>query len=256
MSLEQGREVILYQDQPLEVIRSRSLALPDSPAARRFSPLSDVVVGRYGVTGFVIVDNRPEKRFVSYNDGDWVGLTYSEDERKHFHLSYPGQDPAHFFDTDTGFKMIRYFALPPSVREFFKLDRFLGDPFIDKCCREGTLPEEFDEVPSAYKWAFWRANEDEIRQVTNSVVLGVNPHVTKEQLEDWNNPWREVVYLSFHPWRDLIHVLTAGVDSIYAAIHNFDEVISRFDRDRRLTPRALRLSVEQSRPLALPPPTT
>lgn len=256
MSLEQDKEVILYQGQPLEVIRSRSLVLPDSPAARRFFLPSGVVVGCYGVTGFVIFDSRPEKRFVTYTDGEWIGIEYSENDKKYFQISHPGQNPTHFFDTDTGFKMIRYFALPPSVREFFSRDRFLGDPMIDKCCRQGTLPEEFDEVPSAWNWAFCGASENEIREVTNSVILGANPHLTKEQLEDWEHPWREVIYLSFHPWRDMEHVLTVGADSIYAAIYNFDEVIRRFDKDRKLTPRDLRLSDKQSGTLQLPPPTT
>lgn len=252
MNPEQGQEVILYQGQPLEVTRPGSLVLPDSPSAKRFSLLSEVVVGRYGVTGFVIGDSRPEKRFVSYTDGDWVGCDY-EGERASFALHYPHWNPAHFLDTDTGFKMIRYFALPPQIREFFSRDRFLGDPMIDKCCREGTLPEEFDEVPSAWMWAFGEADKDEIRDITKSVILGANPHVTEEQLQDWDNPWRKVVYLSFHPWRDLIDVVTAGANSIYAAIHNFDTVIERFDRREELTPRIPSLLNQQSGTLQLPP---
>lgn len=125
MSNEQDREIIPYQGQALEVIRSKGLILPDSPAAKRFFLPSGAVVGRYGVIGFVMIDSKPENRYVSYTDGDWVGVTYREED---FKWIYSDRNPSHFLNTDTGFKMIRYFALPSAVRIFFEKDKFLGIP--------------------------------------------------------------------------------------------------------------------------------
>jgi len=250
MSIEEGRAIVPYQDQALEIVKSRSLVLPDSAAAKRFFLPSGAVVGRYGVIGFLMIDSKPENRYVSYTDGEWAGVTYREEDLK---WSYPERNPSHYLNTDTGFKMIRYFALPPAVRAFFEKDKYLGDPLIDKCCREGTLPEELDEVKAYGNYAYWIADQKEVDDLIKSVIHSAYPQVTRDQLQDWKNPLGESVYLSFHPWKDFEDILPMGTDSIQAAIYNFDSVIERFDAQRVLTPRELSLDIEEQPRLKLHP---
>lgn len=107
------------------------------------------------------------------------------------------------------------------------------------------MPEELDEVIASGSYAYWLADQNEINELTESVICSANPQVAREQLRDLNTRWGESIYLSFHPWRDFEDVLRMGSDSIYSAIYNFDTVIERFDSKRVLTPRELQLDTEQ-----------
>lgn len=231
-SVQDTRTIDLYKGQPLEVFKSRGL-LPDLEVSKRLFLPSGVIKGIYGVTGFIIIDKTPEDRFVGYTS-DLVGVTWSE---KNFEISE--EDISHFLNTKEGFKMIRYFALPPSVRSFFERDRFLGDPLIDKCCSE-DIPKELDETgPLRLGYAFSSIYEGEVKEMVDNVLLHSNPQLTKDELNDWKNPWEEKAYISFHPWKDFQNILEIGSQSIYAAIFSFDRIIQQFDTNHIMKPREL-----------------
>lgn len=238
-----NRALVLYQGAPLEQIGTRALIFPggQQQESRFFIP-EDIVVGRYGVAGFVVVDKSPEDRWVTYTDSEWSGVGYREDEVR-LRVEFEGANPTHFLHTDRGFKMIRYFVLSPQVEDFFAKDRFLGEPLIDKCCREGTLPEEFDEVPAHTNHAFGNAAFRGVEEdLIDAVIRTTFPDLTEEEMEMYSHGRNQYAYVSFHPWQEFKYVIGEGQNSIYAAISNFDEVIGRFDTKQLLTPRDLRVT--------------
>src|SRR3989338_2966576 len=91
----QDNQIILYEGSPLERITTSDIVLrSDAPLMKqkRFYLASDVVVGEYGVTGFVIVDNKPEDRWISYTDGDELGVRWGENDSVHF-MIWKEEDP-------------------------------------------------------------------------------------------------------------------------------------------------------------------
>ena len=145
------RAVIVYEGSPVEKIGTRALAFPEvhQKEPRFFLP-EDIVVSRYGIIGFLIVDNHPEQRNVTYANPEWTGIKIDE-----YTLGLGDKkNSPHFFKTDKGFKMVRYFILPPNVGDFFAQDKYLNEAMIDKMCRQETFAEEFDEEPEKLKWVF------------------------------------------------------------------------------------------------------
>jgi len=228
MSLERRDQAIqLYRDTGLAVIESRNLALPETPERKRFFLPADILISKYGVIGFVLLDSRPEQRWITYTDSEFIGLSTSEES-----VPWESRDDririSHYVDTETGFKMIRYFVLPPVVSEFFKRDKFLGDPFIDKCCRDGTLPEELDEVPAEPFWAFGNDFEG-IEEFVDSIIQGACTNIQPEESQKYHWMTNRRVYVSFHAWENSRDVTIEGERSIAAALNNFDNVLERFD---------------------------
>ena len=75
-------------------------------------------MGQYGVTGFLIVDTRPEERWESYTNTDLYGVSHSLEHCIHIPDDVRN-DPvriSHYINTDKGFKMVRYFLIPKNVR--------------------------------------------------------------------------------------------------------------------------------------------
>lgn len=138
--------------------------------------------------------------------------------------------------------MIRYFILPNNVKDFFRKDKFLGYPMIDKCCREDTLPEEFDETEVNPVYAF---NGEEIETV-DMIITGISPKL--EQIGELRFSWEDFghhPYFSFHPWQVYKPVVEVGEESIVKAIKNFDNFLSRFDQKRILQKRTLEIKGSQ-----------
>lgn len=231
-----NRAIVLYNGAPLERIDTRALVFTDGHQENpRFFIPEDIVAGRYRVIGFLIVDNKPENRWVSYTNGEWTGVEVSEPDM----LFKESTNRSHFLNTSRGFKMIRYFILPPNVAEFFEQDKFLGGPLIDKCCREGTLPEEFDEEPANTNHAFGLGDGEEL---TKSVVKASFPELTADEQRRYGWGSNQRAYVSFHPWQDFKFVIQEGQKSIYTAINNFDDILARFDRKRVLPERDLQVT--------------
>ena len=253
--MSERNQVILYEGSPLERITASNIVLRrDKPLIeqKRLFLASDVVVGEYGVTGFVVVDNKPEDRWLSYTDGDELGVRWGENDSVHF-MIWKEEDPnrlLHYLDTSQGFKMIRYFILPSNVSAFFGTDRYLGGPMIDKCACEGAIPNEFDEVKINPNYAF----NGEERELIDRIIEHINPRL--EQIGESRFSWEDFghhVYFSFHPWQVYRPVLEIGEESIVRAVKNFDQFLSRFDERKKLQRRALEIEGAQEYKGILPP---
>lgn len=246
--------VILYEGSPLEKIAASSIVLNNSELMKseRIFLASDVIIGEYGVTGFVLVDNKPENRWRSYTDGEWTGVTFKPNDIElplFYSIGENSPRLVHFVDTDKGFKMIRYFVLPSHVKEFFERDRHLGSPLIEKCCEEGTLPAEFDEVKVDLGYAF----NGEQTDLINRILERVNPRFEKiPEVMLWQNIGQHA-YFSFHPWQHYKPVLQAGEEAVVRAIRNFDMILSRFDMRNTLAKRELKPEIAQPYAGVLPP---
>lgn len=246
--MEDTNQVIVYQGSPLERVAASQLVMPETfmmMEQKKLYLASDVIIGKYGIVGMVIVDSRPEKRWYSYTNSDWTGVSMDAEAddpdfllARHGIESYDSYRKAHFFDTDKGFKMIRYFILPENVREFFKRDSYLGDPLIDKCCREGTLPAEFDEVVVNPSLGF----RDEDREVIDMILGQISPSL--EKIGQHRFSWEDFghhLYFSFHPWQHYKPVAQAGEEAVVRAVKNFDSVLRRFDEREVLQKRDLQV---------------
>ena len=253
-----NNSVILYQGSPLERIAASGIVMAKNKPlikSERIFLASDIIVGQYGVTGFVLVDNKPENRWVSYTDGDRTRITwrlpYDEDEFALMGIiDEPYRMASHYINTSKGFKMIRYFILPNNVKEFFQRDRKLDEPLIEKCCEEGTLPGDFDEEKVNIALAF----HGEERALVDRIIKNITPRF--KRIGGLRLSWQDSgyhAYFSFHPWQHYKPVLEAGEESIVRAIKNFDTVLSRFDMNKRLTKRDLKTELAENYRGVLPP---
>lgn len=241
--MTENQEIILHEGNLLErVVASSIIQRKDKPLMqnKRLFLASDVIVGEYGVTGFLVVDNKPEDRWWSYTDGEKTGCVWSETDSLQL-TAWKKTDPnrlSHYLNTSTGFKMIRYFVLPSNVKEFFDKDRYLGDPMINKCACEGTIPEYFDEERVNPSLAFSGGQ----RELVDEILEYINPRLEKigESRFSWED-FGHNVYFSFHPWQAYKPVLQAGEESIIKAIGNFDQFLSIFDQKKALRKRILEL---------------
>ncbi|MBI2632243.1 hypothetical protein HYW75_04525 [Candidatus Pacearchaeota archaeon] len=237
------QEIILYKNKPLERITASNIVLREETPLmkeKRLFLASDVIVGEYGITGFVAVDNKPEDRWWSYTEGDRIGVKWSVEDSPLL-VAWKVSNPkrlSHYINTSTGFKMIRYFVLPSSVQEFFRRDKFLGDPLINKCAREGTILEEFDEVLVNPTYAF----SGEQRELIDGILEHINPRLEKigESRLSWED-YGHAVYFSFHPWQEYKPILEIGQESIMNSVLNFDKFLSHFDQRKTLKKRVLEL---------------
>lgn len=251
LPLLMGGDIVLYEGSPLERIAASAVGLETVAKPLKKPQIylaSDVIVGAYGVTGFVLVDIKPERRWVSYTNSDWFGVTF-ETSGNHLLKFEVESDPvrrAHFFDTNEGFKMIRYFIMPDNVQEFFTRDKFLGEPMVDKCCRDGTLPEDYDEDPVSSNHAIY----DESGDILEAVLKTINPSFGVPAFSTERMGHR--IYFSFHSWQLYKPVLEVGEESVVRAIRNFDTFLSRFDQTKQLQRRELPLEAAVAYSRVLP----
>lgn len=249
--------VILYEGSPLERIAASAVlprnkdVLQEFLHSRFFLP-SDIVMGRYGVTGFLIIDTRPEERWESYTDTNLYYISHSLDHRIHI-PDEDRNDPirvSHYINTDKGFKMIRYFLLPNNVRTFFESDEDLGEPMVRKCCR--TIPKWFDEDEAREVFGELSGDEEGDKLVA-AIIEGITPRLRQiGETELKRYDFKHQRYLSFHPWRFVKDVLAVGEDSIVEAIGNFDKFLGTMDRRGVLRKRNLQTNGAAEYRLALP----
>ena len=260
--------VILYEGSPLERIAATTVLPTERQALQeflhsRFFVASDLVAGQYGVTGFLIVDTRPERRWESYTDNDLYGVTHGLDHCVHI-PDEVRNDPvriSHYINTEHGFKMIRYFLLPKSVDAFFKNDRFLGEGMIKKACEQDAMPHWYDEE-EGYDVFTHDAGSEAGRKIVERVIQEITPRlqqIGETNLQEFD--FRHQRYLSFHPWQFLREALAVGEDSIVQSIGNFDRFLAAFDKRSVLRKRDIRADGVQEYRIALPantysPPST
>lgn len=232
-------EIVLYRGAPLEKIASSAIVSPQNYALLQEDRLhlaSDVIIGKYGVAGFVLVDNKPKKRWKSYVDPEWQGVGYHPDEPMLMHDEEFANNPfrqSHFLETDKGFMMLRYFVLPSKIKEFFDKDKYLGEPVIRKFCLEGTLPEEFDEEEAHIRNLYYHSSREAAS--INSIIDSINPNLKKVGDFYSTNLIGHYAFISFHRWPFYMPVVKAGEEAVVRSIRNFDEGLSKFDSKSRLS---------------------
>lgn len=235
MDAASGRAIELYHGAPLERVNSRAIVIPRINERTRYHLASDVFVSRYGVTGFLLGDQKPGQRHITYTDQEWVGTECNEDS-----IPWEGRDDpirrSHFLGTDTGFGMFRYFVLPPNVKDFFAQDEYLGDPMIDKYLR-GSLPKYYDELPADPIRI--REEEGMTRLIADIVNTAVPEHRLDAEYKGLSN-WDQFgarSYLSFHRWEFLRDMIEEGEVSLSKGLANLDKVIDMHDRAKIVTVR-------------------
>jgi len=237
-----GSQIVLYQGSPLERIAVNSF-LPHDRLVDLFHPRffipNEVVIGEYGVTGFVVIDSRPEKRWESYTDPDLFGVYHTLENHCGHLPSEPKKDPlrlAHYVNTDKGFKMIRYFLLPLKVHDLFRSDEDIGEGLIAKCCK-ADIPKWLDEEYALLVFGNYSTEEEGSRFMDSfkdslAQKLGV---IAKPN--QYRYGFRDEHYLSFHPWQFLTNVIQIGEASIVMAIGAFDSMLNKLDREGKLRKR-------------------
>jgi hypothetical protein len=233
-------QIELYQGNPIERIPNEKLTLREKLGAETLFLASDVTVGQYGQLGFVVIDTKPEKRYLGYFDGEDIGRTY-ETEGEMLSIQYP--DPnrqSHFLNTNIGFKMIRYFVLPPSVSDFFAREKNIGDAYIQKCLAEDSIPDDFDEV-RANPFHVFGPYEAEMqgKSLIKAVLDRVNQGGNLKEKFDPSRMFGRHCYASFFPWQVQVPVLEQARISILEGVSKLDHIISVLDNNNALAKRDL-----------------
>ena len=212
-------DIVLWQG-GITSLQLNQAATPLIFQPRFFLP-SNIVVGRYGVVGMLVVDSKPRQRHTSYHDTEWTGVDIEESDIWDLE-SYDLVRRAHFLNTDQGFSIIRAFALPSHVADLFARDRFLGDPFIEKCACDGTFDAPFDEERAATNLN----PVDEALSLIEAVAFAgwQTAGITDPKMSDW----RQIrTWLSFHGWFAFTPAIEQGQLSLQRAIGNFDTLLQR-----------------------------
>lgn len=257
---ERKGEVVQFQGGLVERfsnLTNQLAALPNQQ--ERYYPVSPIYRGRFGVEGYLFVDHHPEERWHSYTEDGCSMVPYHRGEPSYCgHDVPPTDDPirlAHFFNTDQGFKLVRFFHLPEVVTQAFAEDEFSGDHLIEKCIRDKTLPKNFDEVK--VRLDLLRLGGD-LESLGRALSL-VNPAYSSIADEHGFPNWRALpehrVYFSFHPWPWYNIVTQIGEQSIMKALIHFDNALERMNPEVALERRGLCLQDGQPTTFLLPPPT-
>ncbi len=255
--------IVLFQGSPLEKIAASAVVprniLFDLVHSRFFIGNDEIVMGDYGVAGFLIIDTRPEERWERNSDDNLFGVSHTLEHCVHL-PEEARQNPfrlAHFINTHQGFKMIRYFLIPNNVKGLLSRDKYFGDPAIDKCCQEAGMPEYLDEEESYFVFSSHSSIDiySEGEKLIRGVVEGIKPRwqgIGESNFGEYD--FRRQSYLSFHAWQFYTQCLRIGQDSVVAAISNFDNLLSVIDKRGVLQKRGL--SKEDAREYGLALPTS
>lgn len=248
--MTEGNRIVLYEGSPLERMASSTLVARNTELVKpsRFFLGSDVFTSQFGIKAFLLMDTKPEKRWLSYTDSRDVYVSIEGtpgNQEEYFGMHWEeGLErtvrTAHFLHTNEGFKMVRYFTLPAEVNELFQNQHILGEPMIRQLAT--TLPENFDETDTNFQYAFsftdYRADgqheEQAERDRASLVYLLTSLHPEsatydwygkKVDFENWGK-FGHRAFVSFHLWPLYEPVRQAGEASIVAALANFDRFLS------------------------------
>ena len=259
---EASSQIVLYEGSPLERIASRELIARNVELVKpsRFFLGSDVFSSNFGIKGFLLMDTKPEKRWLSYTDSRDVFVSIegtAGNQEKDFGWEWEeglerAVRTAHFLHTDMGFKMVRYFILPNDVYTLFKNQPILGEPMINQLIMT-AFPEQFDETNTDFQYAFSfthyhygdkTAEQDSIGLA--NLLISVHPEAAN-YIGDRNNIGMRGLgsnghraFVSFHPWPLYEPVRQAGEASIVGALGSFDRFLSggmvRHTIEKRMLP--------------------
>lgn len=237
-------EVVQFQGELVERVdfTNQQLTLPNQQ--ERYYLVAPIYRSSFGVEGYLLVDHHPEERWHSYTDRDCIYVPYKMGESSYCgHDVPPTDDPirlAHFFDTDQGFKLVRFFHLPEAVIQTFAEDTFSGAHLIEKSISDRTLPKNFDEVQVALN--LLSGEKYGALQSLGRALTLVNPaysELTDDRYPKWGTVPAHRVYFSFHPWPWYNLVIQIGEQSIIKALINFDRVLERMNPEVVLERREL-----------------
>ncbi len=217
-------ELSLWQGSPLSLAIPKEIVATAFAQPRFFIP-TNVLISQYGIVGMLIADNKPESRKVSYSESEWIGVSASEEQ---FHTNGDPVRKAHYANTENGASFIRAFALPANVREVFARDKFLGEPMIDKCIDDETVPEEFDELelgqserPASEACDLITAVASAGWQAAGITEIGAfEKHYLRARI-------------SFHGWFAFQQAVDIAQTGIISALRNFDEFLGHLDPSKR-----------------------
>lgn len=265
-------QIVLYEGSPLERVASSALIARNVGLVKlsRFFLGSDVFGSEYGIKGFLLMDTKPEKRWLNYTDNRDTGVPIEGmhgNQEELFGLEWEeGLErtvrTAHFLHTDKGFKMVRYFILPNEVYTLFKNQPMLGEPMIKQLTMT-ALEEQFDETDTDFKYAFDFASmrDKEQSRIDSSGLInllttihpesaGYKWYERKVDFGEWGN-FGHRAFISFHPWPLYETVRQTGEASIVQALNSFDRFLSGGTVRHKLPRREL--PVDNKTPLYLPP---
>ena len=215
--------IALYGKNPLEIVSSDLIKNASNEVHTAQVYLgSNIFVNKYGVLGFSIIDSKPKKRWVRYDRSDWTGVEHGEDIYDTVILNDPVR-MRHFADTDKGFAAARQFIFPEEVYDFFTRENFLGDPLINKCCSDKTMPSDFDEERMIYN-----PFENTYHTLMEYVVLKENERRVQAGFTNLTGDHTNA-YISFHPWSVYHSVINQLDKGIMQSLNNFDILLNKFD---------------------------
>lgn len=247
MAASEG-ELVEYQEQRMLVLPGGELdtVQPGGIVKAEAQPYlgTDVYVGSYGVASFGLVVPHPLIRPTVYFPGE--GPVGNSEYREGEDLDPGGQyadNPLralHFRATEKGFAVIRTVLAPATIKAKLESDRHLGPAIIDKCCLDGTVPPEMDEMTEL--------EEPESLYSSSGVVLpeaegnyelqrdgAVNPHTGRilQGLQESTGTEYELLreYPSWHSYRAYKSVMDQIITGCQATVANFDRVLSMLAPD-------------------------
>jgi|Napbiome12C3dose_1001474.scaffolds.fasta_scaffold00001_354 hypothetical protein len=246
--------IVQSQGRLVEKIDLTNQQITASNQQERYFPAAPFYRSAFGIEGYLFVDHHPEARWHSYTRGDCVHVPYHRGKPSYCgHDVPPTDDPirlAHFFNTDQGFKLVRFFHLPEGVAQAFEEDAFSGDHLIEKCTRDRTLPQNFDEEPVSLTFL---DNDDTNLKSLVKALTPINPAYSELASGSVLTAPNHRVYFSFHPWPWYNLVVRIGEESLIKALVNFDTVLERMSPQVPLEKQKLVLQEGQPNRISLPP---
>lgn len=268
-TLDPGGELVRHEESgvitalPLEeLLQLQDEAANNTEAAlERQSPLfvaGDIHFSQLGVIGFVLVDARPEDRFMDYEDT----------ESRVYHRTY---EPPDYYDrnwenpafvsrhhkTSEGLKALRFYMLPKSVASFLKDRPRLQAAILEECLSgvDIPVPDDYYEQAMSVHNVFCSPGsgyEDEqqlqlgqqkVRALGDILAL-LDPSTDRAAFRlfdgdlSWNllpidrhSPYSYSAYMSFHPWREQARALPVLETAVTASLELVDTTIKQFDRN-------------------------
>ncbi|MDB5259005.1 MAG: hypothetical protein JWO73_213 [Candidatus Taylorbacteria bacterium] len=176
-----------------------------------------------GIVAMLIVDTQPEKRWVSYSDVNYSGIECGEGSTD---ASHSPVRRAHYIDTHRGFSLLKVFILPPKIEELFGKDRFLGEPFIEKCVLDGVFDPGI-ELDEERVWCSFGSVTNALDLITVTLDQSWKAAGMPEYCDSIaERKCRFRNWISFHAWFAFPQTIELADASILRALGNFDTLLA------------------------------
>lgn len=232
---EPMHDMVVYGGAPLERVTLDNLLATVPAKARDVNLASDIFTNEYGMIGFLLVDYLPGEGRGYWPEGwgweafekEWEGSDGFDKGKDNLrakckYISFPGT-----------LKIIRYFIMPDIIGDFFRSDRYLGEPMIEKITKEDLIPDEWwnPDDWNEHKVPWIGLNEDKKAQY-REVIEDI------EGIAKWKyDPWpgeNHIAYQSFHLYQDFTIIRDIAQESVVKALIKFNQFLGRFDQKGKL----------------------